>query len=231
MYKYLAVCVSSGCNVFYFPRLKSISSMPKVVPEYKEDAQRRIIEAAMDVIAERGCDKMTFDDVAKKLGVTKGAIYWYFKTKEDLIAAVFKKFQKEFERSTFDSYYNRPLDEMFMHIFDRFSLTDERRRAIFFEMFALATRNPEVRHAMWEYFNGLIATFEDVIRKEKKQHFIQTQADVHRLALLLTALFSGLQNYETAWIHEKEIRDIWMEGVKILFKPQYTGTYGEGQKD
>ncbi len=47
--------------------------MPKVVPEYKEDAKRRIIEAAMDVIAERGCDQMTIDDVAKKLGVTKGA--------------------------------------------------------------------------------------------------------------------------------------------------------------
>lgn len=205
--------------------------MPKVVPEYKEDAKRRIVEAAMDVIAERGCDRMTIDDVAKRIGVTKGAVYWYFSSKEDLIAAVLKKFQEEFERSTFDSYYNRPGEEMFLQLFDRFSLGDERRRALFFEMFALATRNSDVRHAAWEYYNGLIATFEEMIKKEKKQHFIQTQADPRTLALLLTALFAGLQNYGMAWVQEDRIRTLWMDGIRILLKPSYAGTYGEEKKD
>ena len=117
--------------------------MPKVVPEYKEDAKRRIIEAAMDVIAERGCDQMTIDDVAKKLGVTKGAVYWYFKSKEELVAAVLNKFQGDIERTSFESFYNRPIEEVFRQIFERFSLTDDRQRAIFFEMFALAARNSE----------------------------------------------------------------------------------------
>lgn len=205
--------------------------MPKVVPEYKEDAKRRIIEAAMDVIAERGCDNMTFDDVAKKLGVSKGAIYWYFKRKEDLIAAVLEKFRTDIERTTFESYYNRPIDELFATIFDRFALTDDRQRAIFFEMFSLAARDSEVRHATREYYNGLVATFEEAIKKEKKQHFIQTQADAHKLALLLAALYSGLQNYELVWMYQNEIRDLWMDGVKIILKPIYTGTYGEGKKN
>jgi AcrR family transcriptional regulator len=205
--------------------------MPKVVPEYKEDAKRRIIEAAMDVIAERGCDNMTFDDVAKKLGVSKGAIYWYFKRKEDLIAAVLDKFRTDIERTTFESYYNRPIDELFSTIFDRFALTDDRQRAIFFEMFALAARDSEIRHATREYYNGLVATFEEAIKKEKKQHFIQTQADAHQLALLLAALYSGLQNYELVWMYQNEIRNLWTEGVKIILRPTYTGTYGEGKKD
>jgi len=49
-----------------------MKQMPKVVPQYKEDAKRRILEAAMDVIAERGCDQMTIDEVAKKKGEKKG---------------------------------------------------------------------------------------------------------------------------------------------------------------
>lgn len=201
--------------------------MPKVVPEYKEDAKRRIIEAAMDVIAERGCDQMTIDDVAKNLGVTKGAVYWYFKSKEELVAAVLNKFRNDIERTSFESFYNRPLENAFTQIFDRFSLTDDRQRAIFFEMFALAARNTEVRHATREYYAGLVSTFEDVIRREKKKHFIQTQADPHTLALLLVALYSGLQNYEMVWMYQNEIRDLWVEGTKILLKPSYTGTYGE----
>ena len=205
--------------------------MPRVVPEYKEDAKRRIIDAAMDVIAERGCDQMTVDDVAKKIGVTKGAIYWYFKSKEDLIAAVLKKFQDDIERTSFESFYNRPIEEVFSLIFDRFSLVDDRQRAIFFEMFALAARNSDVRHATREYYNGLVATFEEAIKKEKKQHFVQTHTDAHKLALLLVALYSGLQNYEMVWMYQNEIRDLWTDGVKILLKPSYTGTYGEEKPD
>ncbi len=203
--------------------------MPRVVPEYKEDARRRIIEAAMDVIAERGCDQMTIDDVAKKIGVTKGAVYWYFTSREELVAAVLKKFQGDIERTSFESFYNRPIEEVFAQLFERFSLTDDRQRAIFFEMFALAARNSNVRHATREYYLGLVATFEEAIKREKKKHFIQTQADPRTLALLLVALYSGLQNYEMVWMCQNEIRDLWMEGTRILLKPSYTGSYGENK--
>jgi AcrR family transcriptional regulator len=200
--------------------------MPKVVPEYKEDAKRRIIEAAMDVIAEHGCDQMTIDEVAKKLGVTKGAVYWYFKSKEELVAAVLNKFQLEIQSMTFESFYNRPLEETLSLIFDRFSLADDRHRAIYFELFALASRNSEVRHATIEYNKGLVATFEDAIAKEKRKNFIQTHADAHRLAQLLAAFFIGLQN-NGVWTYNREMKEMWLEGAKILLKPSYTGTYGE----
>jgi len=201
--------------------------MPKVIPEYKEDAKRRIIEAAMDVIAERGCDLMTVDDVAKKIGVTKGAVYWYFKTREELIEAAMKKIQTDMQKISFESYYNRPLEDVLVQMFDRFSLTDDRQRAIFFEMFAQATRNSDMRHATREYYEGLVATLEDLIKKEKRKEFLQTQIDAHQLALLMVALYSGLQNYELVWMYQKDIRDLWIEGVRILLKPAYIGKYGE----
>ncbi len=204
--------------------------MPKVVPEYREDAKRRIIEAAMDVIAERGSDGMRIDDVARKLGVTKGAVYWYFKTKEDLISAVLNKIQADVQKLEFESYYNRPLEETLAQMFDRFALTDDRQRAIFFEMFALATRNTDVRHATREYYEGLASSFETAIKKERKQHFFQTQVDDEKLALLMVALYSGLQNYLLVWMHQAEIRDLWLEGVKILLKPSEIRSYGEEKR-
>jgi AcrR family transcriptional regulator len=201
--------------------------MPRVVPEYREDAKRRIIEAAMDVMAERGSERMRIDDVAQKLGVTKGAIYWYFKSKEELISAVLDKIRADTQKIEFESYYNRPFEETLMHMFDRYALTDDRQRAIFFEAFALATRNTDVRHATREYYEGLAATFETVIRRERRQHFLQTQADDRILALLMVALYSGLQNYLLVWMHQDEIRDLWLEGIRILLKPSEVRSYGE----
>ena len=63
----------------------------------------------MDVMAEKGCEQLAIDDVAKKLGVTKGAVYWLFSTREKLIAEVFQKIQSDIQKVSFESYYNRPL--------------------------------------------------------------------------------------------------------------------------
>jgi AcrR family transcriptional regulator len=203
--------------------------MPRVVPEYKEDAKRRIIEAAMDVMAEKGCEALAIDDVAKKIGVTKGAVYWYFPSREKLIAEVFHKIQTDIQKVSFEAYYNRPLEETLALIFDRFTLNDSRQQAIFFEMLALSNRNPDIRHATREYFHGITATIEEAIRMEKRKEFLQTQTDAHALALLMVALFSGLRDYELLWMSPAEIRALWIEGVKILLRPSYTGSYGEGK--
>ena len=62
--------------------------MPRVVPEYKEEARTRILTAANQVFGEKGYRQATMDDVAKKLGVSKGALYLYFASKEELFEAI-----------------------------------------------------------------------------------------------------------------------------------------------
>jgi len=201
--------------------------MPKVVPEYKEDAKRRIVAAAIDVMAERGCERTTFNDVAKKLGVTKGAVYWYFPTKEALMGAVLNSIQAEIRQVNFEAFYDRPTEETLVQIFDRFAIADKKKRAVFYEMFALANRNTDIRHATREYYDGLVATFEEEIARGKKRRVIQTQADSRHLAQLLAALYSGLQNYDMVWMYQDEIKILWKEGVRLLLKSTYSGTDGE----
>lgn len=56
----------------------------------KEDRPREIAEAAFEVFAEKGYASARVDDVARRAGVSKGLMYLYFKTKEDLFKAVVK---------------------------------------------------------------------------------------------------------------------------------------------
>ena len=62
--------------------------MPKVVPEYKEAARRRIIEHAKRLFTERGYYKTRMTDIADSMGVSKGALYQYFASKDALLVAV-----------------------------------------------------------------------------------------------------------------------------------------------
>jgi AcrR family transcriptional regulator len=52
-----------------------------------------LLEAALEVFAQRGYRNARLDDVAEAAGVTKGAIYHYFDTKEALLLAVVEHYQ------------------------------------------------------------------------------------------------------------------------------------------
>ena len=54
----------------------------------KEERPQEITEAAFSAFAEKGYGATRVEDVAKRAGVSKGLLYLYFKTKEELFKAV-----------------------------------------------------------------------------------------------------------------------------------------------
>ena len=57
---------------------------PKVV----EDRRDQIIDAAMQVFAQKGFTRATNKDIAREAGITPGLIYYYFESKGDLLKAI-----------------------------------------------------------------------------------------------------------------------------------------------
>lgn len=58
----------------------------------KEDRPQEITAAALEAFAEKGYSATRVTDVAKRAGVSKGLLYLYFRTKEELFKAVIKSF-------------------------------------------------------------------------------------------------------------------------------------------
>ena len=56
----------------------------------KEERPAEITQAAMETFAEHGYAAARVDDVAKRAGISKGLLYLYFKTKEELFKAVIR---------------------------------------------------------------------------------------------------------------------------------------------
>ena len=65
--------------------------LPPGEPKFRRrpaDRPAEILAAALEVFAERGFQAARLDEVAKRAGVSKGALYLYFETKADLFRAV-----------------------------------------------------------------------------------------------------------------------------------------------
>ena len=67
----------------------------------KEDAlktRRRILASALSLFVKKGYDRTTFTDIAARLGMTKGAVYWHFDSKEKLLVTLLDDMLKKFRR-------------------------------------------------------------------------------------------------------------------------------------
>ncbi len=63
-------------------------SAPRIPRPKREAVRRRLLDAALGVFASRGFDGATLDQVAEAAGLTKGAIYSNFASKDDLFYAM-----------------------------------------------------------------------------------------------------------------------------------------------
>ena len=62
--------------------------MPKVSPQYREARRARIIEAAREVFSRQGLAQTSMTDLVTAAGISMGALYRYFASKDELVAAV-----------------------------------------------------------------------------------------------------------------------------------------------
>ncbi len=54
----------------------------------KEQQRLKIIESTDALLYQKGFNRMSFSDISEVAGVSKGNLYYYFKTKEDILTAV-----------------------------------------------------------------------------------------------------------------------------------------------
>jgi AcrR family transcriptional regulator len=58
----------------------------------RADTRQRIQSVALELFAEQGYDKTSLREIAERLGVTKAALYYHFKSKEDIVTSLVEDF-------------------------------------------------------------------------------------------------------------------------------------------
>ncbi|WP_455359903.1 TetR/AcrR family transcriptional regulator [Streptomyces sp. SYSU K21746] len=65
----------------------------------RSNTRQRIQDVALELFAEQGYEKTSLREISEKLDVTKAALYYHFKTKEDILISLFQDL-------------TRPIDEL-----------------------------------------------------------------------------------------------------------------------
>src|SRR2546429_9220358 len=54
----------------------------------RTDTRSRVQKVALELFAEQGYEKTSLREIAERLGVTKAALYYHFKTKEGILGGI-----------------------------------------------------------------------------------------------------------------------------------------------
>jgi len=68
--------------------VRSTRAASRARRERGEESRQRLVEAATELISERGYRATSVNDICRRAGVAKTALYWHFEHKEGLLAAV-----------------------------------------------------------------------------------------------------------------------------------------------
>lgn len=68
-------------------------------PETAAKRKQEIYQAALTCFMRKGYHRATMDDIVTESGLSKGTLYWYFKSKKDLFLSLFQEFMGEIGES------------------------------------------------------------------------------------------------------------------------------------
>jgi TetR/AcrR family transcriptional regulator, transcriptional repressor for nem operon len=164
----------------------------------KPSARDKILETALSVIRSKGYAATTVDDLCAQAGVTKGAFFHHFKSKEDLAVAAADHWSEMTSRLFAEAPYHKladPLDRVLAYIDFRKSLL----RGGIPEFTCLVgtmvqetyDSNPAIRDACARSITGHAATLEADIRAAIERRGIDPSWTAKSLALYTQAVLQG----------------------------------------
>ena len=147
----------------------------------KNDGKIKIIEAARTIMSEQGIKGATIREIAKKAGVSTGAIYHYYDSKEAVLYDVMDEGLGEIKRiATVSLQDQKKFQEIIQEIFngmqERFK-KDEENRLQFYLAHEAILGNEELKHKFKEKYEDWINRVEDIfVQAYHTQHGPLTKA-------------------------------------------------------
>ncbi len=164
-------------------------------PDTSEIRRNQILDAATKVFVRQGFQHARMDDIVEESGLSKGTLYWYFKSKEDIINAILHRL------FTGDLTYLENLRQAEGTASERLiQLTDHRILGlqqmsslvpIIFEFYAVAVHQQWVKQFINEYFQHFRMLLEELIQQGINSGEFR-KVNARNTAISIASLYEGL---------------------------------------
>jgi len=177
--------------------------MPKVSVEHSEARRVQIIDAAYRCFARKGFHQTTMREIYEEAQLSPGAIYHYFSSKDEIIAA---SFEHDLERSI--GLFQEALGEadsvlalegLITFLFTGLASAAElKANRVNIQGWAEALLNPKLLKAINHAFQSYRSMVIQLIGQAQQRGVVSSEVDPEAVARIVQSLYLGLE-LQTAW--------------------------------
>jgi TetR/AcrR family transcriptional regulator, repressor for uid operon len=192
---------------------------PKVTTRYKSEVRERIIESAAECFARTGFDRTKMDDIANVSDVSKGTLYLYFKSKEDLFYGICESSLKKVKDQLNGMLITKEnLVSDAQKFYDYFQKGGSPyHNIVLLEMSVMATRNPRVRRVLMQYRLNRHQIISEFIGLQMKKGFARKDIDKDAIASGLIGLYEGLVLNKVTGADDSSNKKAWSDTIRAIF--------------
>lgn len=173
--------------------------MVRKIREEALETRKHLLEAALEIMSEKPFSSVSMTEIAGKVGLSKGAIYWHFKNKDDVLLHVILNIRSQMaEEFCADSAALESLDDM--RTYYKKKMQRPYKSENFKKIHRLIHRGEE-----WpkEIRKKVLAMILDNLGQERKmaerllvrsqeEGTIRKDVSPRELSLMVTAMFQGI---------------------------------------
>lgn len=192
--------------------------MPRVVKGYKETAKTSIVQAAMEVFTSKGYHGATMDDVARKLGVSKAALYQYFKSKDELLREIQSSSRQQIWEDIEEAFENRSIEEGAGVLFDTIFGKYWGGSSVFFDIFSLAASDEKLRRILREDHDEDLKLLEAFIEKQAEKRKSKLKVDKRTIARLIAGIsFEVILEFNLGY-DKAATKKTWVDAITTMIE-------------
>ncbi len=166
--------------------IEELSGAPK-----SEDKRNAILDAATRVFAERGLSAAPTSEISKRAGVAEGTLFTYFKTKDDLVNALYREIKLELADAMMSDFPRKKnVRTRLRHVWDRYvkwGIANPKQRKVLAQLTVSEVLTKESRDATSAPFVEFQIMIRDAIERRVFRNDIPAEYISKPLAALVEA--------------------------------------------
>ncbi|MGI4840484.1 MAG: TetR family transcriptional regulator [Janthinobacterium lividum] len=197
------------------------TAMVRRTKEEALETRRQILEAAEKAFYDRGVARTTLADIAAMAGVTRGAIYWHFSNKADLVQAMLDSLHEpldELARASEDEQELDPLGcmrKLLVQLFQQIAMDPQTRRIneILFHKCEFTDEMCDLRRQRREVSADCNVRIDLSLRNAVNRGQLPQELDTARAAMSLHAFIDG---NIAQWLLLPDSFDLYVEAERLV---------------
>lgn len=204
--------------------------MPKVTEAHVEARRLQILDAAASSFAAKGFHHTTMHDICQIAELSPGAVYRYYKSKEEIIEAMIRE-RRSTSAALIEAISRRLATlDILSALADTFfgELENPQACALNIELWAESLRSPRIRNLLMEELSLVREQFVQIIERAQERGEINPVLDPLAVARVMISFFEGLvlqqaaDNSVDVWKYVDAMKAM-MSGVFWMGKRQKEG--------